>query len=59
MLQVKQDTTRIKRENKTTSKLEFDKGGNGKKCKVEKISNSAIYAEKSKNHLLSLYYLVL
>ena len=37
--------------------LEF-KAGDSKKYKVKVIWDSAVYANKAENHLLSLYYLV-
>lgn len=43
---------------KTTSGLEFESNGNYKEYKVEAIYDRAVYAKKSKNHLLDLYYLV-
>lgn len=41
------------------SKLEFNKGSNGKQYTVEKICNNAIYTKKSEGYLLGKYYLVL
>lgn len=43
---------------KVTSWLEFERNNKSKKYEVEIIYNNAIYASKSKYHLLDLYYLV-
>ena len=39
-------------------KLEFE-AGNSEKYMLEAIWNSAVYASKTKGHLLGLYYLIM
>lgn len=56
---LKQDTTRKRRVDETTSSLEFDKSSNGEENEVEGICDSAVYAGESEGHLLGLYYLIL
>lgn len=54
---MKQDITKRRQVDEITARLKFD-SNNDKKYKVEAICNSAIYAGESRDHLLSLYYLV-
>lgn len=51
--------TRKRRIDKQTSKLEFDKDGNGKKYIVKRICDNVISATKSKAYLPGFHYLVL
>ena len=57
MLLLKQDTTRKEQIGKKATELEFETS-NSKNYKIESIWNSAVYANKAKGHLLSLYYVV-
>ena len=54
---LEQDTTRKERIDEKITKLEF-KAGDGKEYELETIWKSAVYANKAKNHLSGLYYLV-
>ena len=53
------DIIRKKRVDKTTIQLKFEAGDNGKEYEVKEIWDYAVYTKKLKNHLPSLYYLVL
>ena len=55
---LEQEITKKEQINKKLTKLEFETGNN-EKYKVEVIWNSAVYANKAKDHLLGLYYLVI
>ncbi len=61
MLLLDQDTTKNRQVDKTTSRLEFEIDGNGKKYEVEEICNSTVYTKESDSghHLPGLYYLPL
>lgn len=56
---LKQNTIKKGQIDETTSQLEFDKDGNGKKYKLERLCDSAVYAKESKGFLPRLYYLFL
>ncbi len=58
--QMKQNTTRKGLVDKTTSRLDFESVGDGKKYEVEAICDGAVYAKESDSghHLPGLYYLV-
>ena len=53
---LKQNSTRKKQADKNVTELEV--AGNSKEPKVEAIWDSAVYGNKAKSHLPSLYYLV-
>ena len=57
ILLLEKDNTKKKRVDKTVTKLEFE-AGYSKEYEMEVIWDSAIYANKAKDYLLSLYYLV-
>ena len=52
-----QNSTRKERVDKKVTKFDFE-AGNSKEYKMKVIQDSTIYANKTKNHLPGLYYLV-
>ena len=57
MLLLEQDIIKKEQLDKKITELNF-KAGNSKEYKVEAIWNSSVYVNKTKDHLLGLYYLV-
>ena len=52
-----QDTTKKRRMDEKVTKLEFE-ASNSEEYKMEAIWNTVVYANEAKDHLPSLYYLV-
>lgn len=46
------------RANQPTSWIKFENDNDSKKCEVEAMCDNKVYANKLKDHLLGLYYLV-
>lgn len=50
MLLLKQNIIKKRQVDETSSQLEFDKSGNGKKYKIEKICDNAVYIRESETY---------
>ena len=57
MLLLEKDTTKKERVDKKVTGLEIE-ASNNEEFKIEVIWDSAIYINKAKSHLSSLYYLI-
>ncbi len=59
ILLLEQDITRKGQVDKTMSRLEFKSNSDSEEYKVKVICNNAVYLRELKDHLSSLYYLIL